>query len=37
MRSPRFWTRVLKIMMKRPVGVGERMPAVKAEPQKVSA
>lgn len=34
---PSLLARVLKIMMKRPVGVGERMPAVKAEPQKVSA
>ncbi len=34
---PSLLARVLKIMMKRSVGVGERMPAVKAEPQKVSA
>ncbi|MFN7009830.1 MAG: acetyl-CoA carboxylase, carboxyltransferase subunit beta [Allorhizobium sp.] len=34
---PSLLARVLKIMMKRPVGVGERVPAVTAEPQKVSA
>ncbi|MBC7311434.1 MAG: acetyl-CoA carboxylase carboxyltransferase subunit beta [Rhizobium sp.] len=34
---PSLLARVLKIMLKRPVAVGELLPAAKAEPQKVSA